>query len=67
MPRGVRTNSAVPNVKVLADEWTVVTADGALSAQFEHTVLVTSGGCEVLTPEPRGPWSRAPKPVTISR
>jgi methionyl aminopeptidase len=38
------------DVKVLADEWTVVTADGSLSAQFEHTVLVTPGGCEVLTP-----------------
>jgi methionyl aminopeptidase len=37
------------DVKVLADEWTVVTADGSLSAQFEHTVLVTPGGCEALT------------------
>jgi methionyl aminopeptidase len=36
-------------VRLLADEWTVVTADGALSAQFEHTVLVTTSGCEVLT------------------
>lgn len=32
-----------------ADEWTVVTADGRRSAQFEHTVLVTDTGCEVLT------------------
>lgn len=31
------------------DKWTVRTADGSLSAQFEHTVLVTRGGCEVLT------------------
>lgn len=31
------------------DEWTVLTADGSLSAQFEHTVLVTKRGCEVLT------------------
>ena len=31
------------------DKWTVRTADGALSAQFEHTVLVTREGCEVLT------------------
>jgi methionyl aminopeptidase len=46
-------NLGGPEVRVLADEWTVVTADGALSAQFEHTVLVTSGGCEVITPEPR--------------
>lgn len=31
------------------DGWTVRTADGALSAQFEHTVLITDGGVEVLT------------------
>ena len=31
------------------DGWTVRTADGALSAQFEHTVLVTARGAEVLT------------------
>lgn len=31
------------------DKWTVRTRDGALSAQFEHTVLVTRAGCEVLT------------------
>jgi methionyl aminopeptidase len=36
-------------VKVLDDDWTAVTLDGKLSAQFEHTVLVTSEGCEVLT------------------
>ena len=36
-------------VRVLADGWTVVTVDGSLSAQFEHTVLVTRDGCEVLT------------------
>jgi len=35
--------------RVLDDDWTVVTADGSLSAQFEHTVLVTQAGCEVLT------------------
>jgi methionyl aminopeptidase len=33
----------------LADGWTVLTADRSLSAQFEHTVLVTQSGCEVLT------------------
>jgi methionyl aminopeptidase len=32
-----------------SDKWTVRTADGSLSAQFEHTVLVTKGGVEVLT------------------
>jgi methionyl aminopeptidase len=42
-------NVGVADVEVLADEWTAVTADGELSAQFEHTVLVTDSGCEVLT------------------
>ncbi len=36
-------------VKVLADGWTAVTRDGSLSAHFEHTVVVTGGGCEILT------------------
>ena len=35
--------------KVLSDGWTVVTKDGKLSAQWEHTVAVTSNGCEILT------------------
>jgi methionyl aminopeptidase len=32
-----------------ADDWTVLTADRSLSAQFEHTIVVTKTGCEVLT------------------
>ena len=36
-------------VEVLADKWTVLTADRSLSAQFEHTLVVTKAGCEVLT------------------
>jgi methionyl aminopeptidase len=32
-----------------SDKWTVTTADGSLSAQFEHTIVVTRNGCEVLT------------------
>lgn len=36
-------------IRLLDDGWTVVTRDGSLSAQFEHTVLVTTAGCEVLT------------------
>jgi methionyl aminopeptidase len=36
-------------IRVLDDDWTVVTADGSLSAQFEHTVLVTREGFEILT------------------
>jgi len=35
--------------RLLADDWTVVTADGSLSAHFEHTVAVTDDGHEVLT------------------
>ena len=35
--------------RLLPDGWTVVTADDSLSAQFEHTVLVTEDGCEILT------------------
>lgn len=35
--------------RVLADEWTVVTTDGSLSAHFEHTIAVTEAGPEVLT------------------
>lgn len=44
------------SVRTEADGWTVVTRDGALSAQFEHTVAVTSSGVAVLTlrPEERG-------------
>jgi len=36
-------------VKVKEDGWTAVTADGSLSAHFEHTVALTKEGCEVLT------------------
>jgi methionyl aminopeptidase len=42
-------NLGRPEVRVLPDGWTVVTVDGSLSAQFEHTVLVTRDGCEILT------------------
>jgi methionyl aminopeptidase len=35
--------------RVLADDWTVVTADGSLSAHFEHTIAVTEDGREILT------------------
>jgi methionyl aminopeptidase len=39
-------------VEVLEDDWTAVTVDGSLSAQFEHTVLVTDDGVEILTARP---------------
>ena len=42
-------NLGKPAVKVLKDGWTAVTRDGSLSAHFEHTVVVTREGCEILT------------------
>ncbi len=42
-------NMGLPDLKILPDKWTAVTMDGMVSAQFEHTLLVTDDGCEVLT------------------
>ena len=42
-------NAGSKACRTLRDQWTVVTRDGSLSAQWEHTVLVTSDGCEILT------------------
>ena len=42
-------NAGGPEVKLLPDQWTVVTRDHSLSAQWEHTVLVTDSGREILT------------------
>ena len=42
-------NAGGPEVRVLEDKWTAVTADGSLSAHFEHTVAITENGTEVLT------------------
>jgi methionyl aminopeptidase len=42
-------NLGRPDVYIDDDGWTVRTADGSLSAQFEHTVLVTNTGARVLT------------------
>ncbi|MEE4238184.1 MAG: type I methionyl aminopeptidase [Anderseniella sp.] len=53
-------NLGRPHVKVLSDGWTAVTRDRSLSAQFEHTIGVTAGGCEIFTLSPAGlhcpPW-----------
>jgi len=38
------------SLRILRDDWTAVTRDGSLSAQFEQTLLVTENGCESLTP-----------------
>jgi methionyl aminopeptidase len=45
-------NLGKPETRLLPDRWTVVTADGSLSAQFEHTILVTEQGHEILTAWP---------------
>jgi methionyl aminopeptidase len=42
-------NAGRRHVKILPDQWTVVTKDHKLSAQWEHTILVTDDGAEVLT------------------
>jgi methionyl aminopeptidase len=42
-------NAGKRHVKLLSDNWTVVTKDHSLSAQWEHTILVTATGAEVLT------------------
>ena len=42
-------NIGSPEVKVLDDGWTAVTADGQLSAHFEHTIAITEDGPEILT------------------
>lgn len=42
-------NAGRPQVKLLPDGWTVVTKDHSLSAQWEHTLLCTSDGVEILT------------------
>ncbi|HEY9666406.1 MAG TPA: type I methionyl aminopeptidase [Coleofasciculaceae cyanobacterium] len=42
-------NEGTYDFRILGDRWTVVTQDGKLSAQFEHTVAVTSSGVEILT------------------
>ena len=42
-------NIGKPDVRVLKDGWTAVTADGSLSAQYENTVLITDGEPEILT------------------
>ena len=56
-------NLGKPHVKLLPDGWTAVTRDRELSAQFEHSVGVTTAGCEVFTLSPKGldkpPYSAA--------
>ena len=48
-PMVVFINVGKPDIRILPDGWTAVTRDHKLSAQWEHTVLVTNTGCEILT------------------
>jgi methionyl aminopeptidase len=48
-------NAGRAAIRALSDGWTIVTADHSLSAQWEHTVLVTPDGYEVLTLSPGSP------------
>jgi methionyl aminopeptidase len=56
-------NAGKPGIRCLADGWTIVTADHSLSAQWEHTVLVTDEGFEVLTLSAGAP---SPPPIAPS-
>ncbi|MGJ8606282.1 MAG: type I methionyl aminopeptidase [Marivita sp.] len=47
-------NLGRPETKVLADDWTAVTRDKSLSAQFEHSIGITSGDAEIFTLSPKG-------------
>ena len=47
-------NLGRPETKTLADDWTAVTRDKSLSAQFEHSIGVTATGCEIFTASPVG-------------
>jgi methionyl aminopeptidase len=53
-------NAGRPDIRQLADGWTVVTKDHSLSAQWEHTVLVTGAGYEVLTVSAGSPAKPSP-------
>ncbi len=51
-------NLGRPETKVLADDWTAVTRDKSLTAQFEHSVGVVAGGVEIFTLSPAGTFER---------
>ena len=51
-------NLGVQADRTWGDNWTAVTSDGKRSSQFEHTVLVTETGCEILT-------ARSNEPVMV--
>lgn len=52
-------NLGRPETEVLADDWTAVTRDGKLSAQYEHSIGVTATGAEIFTLSPAGVYKTA--------
>jgi len=53
-------NEGTYEAQVLDDNWTAITKDGKLSAQFEHTIAVTDSGVEILTlPESKDEYKSA--------
>ena len=59
-------NLGRPETKVLADDWTAVTRDKSLSAQFEHSIGVTATGCEIFTLSPGGGSSFIPEAALVA-
>ena len=55
-------NLGRPETRILSDDWTAVTRDKSLSAQYEHSVGVTAVGCEIFTLSPAGAFFR---PVAV--
>jgi len=47
-------NLGRPETRILSDDWTAVTRDKSLSAQYEHSVGVTATGCEIFTASSAG-------------
>ena len=37
------------DIRILEDDWTAITADGSLAAHYEHTIVITDDGYEILT------------------
>lgn len=60
-------NAGGAAVRLLGDGWTVVTADGSLSAQFEHTVIVTRAGYEITTRDATAPGRATTRPSCPTR
>jgi len=52
-------NTGTHRARILPDEWTAITADRGLSAQFEHSMAVTETGVEIFTKSPKG-WDCPP-------